>query len=430
MEQHGISKLDLKRRNRMQVLKILKQYGPTSRIDIAGTLELTRAAVTIITNEMIDQGIIAEIGEYKHVSEKAPRGRKKILIDINHHYKFALGITVEDDTVSVGLSTLSGDVLDKRNIRINETTERKAIYSFFVKSMNEILTDNCLDQSALLGIGFAIFPTMYSRMDVSIENGEPDFSKLQHFMSSYTSLPMVFDNSVKGMAMANIDFRKDFDPDRRNVGFLQYGKTLNYVFANINEPIIAYDNRTDFVNKMIINPSAEQVCECGRKGCVESEIAPDAVLGKIYKVFSKEQTPFLWQAAKGDKSAINKELICASYGKKDQAVVDIIDRAYLLMAVLVNNLYLSSNPERIVLHKFYFSGELSFDKFKESVAKIGGERVANAVHMSVIEEKHRFLSGCALVIRELFYNCGGYLAPQNARNDADKETESETATEE
>jgi DNA-binding Lrp family transcriptional regulator len=119
MEQHGISKLDLKRRNRMQVLKILKQRGPTSRIDIAGTLELTRAAVTIITNEMIEQGIIQEIGEYKHVTEKAPRGRKKILIDINHHYKFALGVTIEEDIVSVGLSTLSGAVLDKRNLPID-----------------------------------------------------------------------------------------------------------------------------------------------------------------------------------------------------------------------------------------------------------------------------------------------------------------------
>lgn len=76
MEQHGISKLDLKRRNRMQVLKILKQRGPTSRIDIAGTLELTRAAVTIITNEMIEQGIIQEIGEYKHVTEKLREAEK------------------------------------------------------------------------------------------------------------------------------------------------------------------------------------------------------------------------------------------------------------------------------------------------------------------------------------------------------------------
>ena len=95
MEQHGISKLDLKRQNRMYVLKILKQRGPTSRIDIAGALELTRAAVTIITNEMIEQGIIVELGEYKHVAEKTPRGRKKILIDVNSNFRFTIGIAIE-----------------------------------------------------------------------------------------------------------------------------------------------------------------------------------------------------------------------------------------------------------------------------------------------------------------------------------------------
>ena len=110
MEQQGISKLDLKRQNRMQVLKILKQRGPTSRIDIASTLEITRAAVTIITNEMIEQGVIVEIGEFKHNSERAPRGRKKILLDINHNYKFAVGVIIEDEIVNIGLSTLAGEV--------------------------------------------------------------------------------------------------------------------------------------------------------------------------------------------------------------------------------------------------------------------------------------------------------------------------------
>lgn len=410
VEQHGISKLDLKRRNRMQVLKILKQRGPTSRIDIAGALELTRAAVTIITNEMIDQGIIAEIGEYKHVSEKAPRGRKKILIDINHHYKFAMGITVEENLVSVGLSTLSGDVLDKRNLKITDTTDRKTIYSFFIKSMNDVLGDNCLEQSSLLGIGFAIYPTMYSRIDVSVVNGEPDFGKLRRFMSSYTSLPMVFDNSVKGTAMANIDFRKENDPNRRNIAFLQYGRNLNFVFTNLNEPIVSYDNRTDFVDKMIVNPSSDRICECGRRGCVENEISPDAVMKRIVRVFSKEQTPFLWQAAKGSADAITRELICASYAKRDPAIVKLIDNAYNLTAVLINNLYFSTNPQRMVLHKFSFSGELSFEKLKDAIVKIGGERVADSVTLSFIEDKHHFLSGCALAIRELFYNCGGYSA--------------------
>ena len=408
MEQHGISKLDLKRRNRMQVLKILKQRGPTSRIDIAGALELTRAAVTIITNEMIDQGIITEIGEYKHTSEKAPRGRKKILIDINHHYKFALGITVEEDIVSVGLSTLAGDVLDKRILKLTDSTDRKNIYSFFIKSMNDVLSDNCLEQSSLLGIGFAIYPTMFTKMDIPIKDGYPDFSHLKRFMSSYTELPMIFDNSVKGTAMANIDFRKDRDPESRNIAFLQYGKSLNFVFTNLNEPIVAYDNRTDFVNKMIIDPGSDRVCQCGRRGCVENEISPGSVKRKLVRAFSKEKMPFLWQAAKGDADYITAELVSAAYSRHDPAVVSIMDNTFMLLAVLINNLYFSTNPQKIVLHKFGFMGDLSFEKLKETINRVGGERVADSVCLSFVEDKHHFLSGCALAIRELFYNCGGY----------------------
>ncbi|SDA09944.1 Sugar kinase of the NBD/HSP70 family, may contain an N-terminal HTH domain [Ruminococcus sp. YE71] len=422
MEQHGISKLDLKRRNRMQVLKILKQRGPTSRIDIASALELTRAAVTIITNEMIDQGIISEIGEYKHISEKAPRGRKKILIDINHHYKFALGMTVEEELVSIGLSTLSGDVLDKRNLKITDATDRKTIYNFFIKSMNDVLSDNCLDQSSLLGIGFAIYPTMFQKMDVTIEHGQADFSQLEHFMSSYTSLPMVFDNSVKGTAMANIDFLKDRDPSSINIAFLQYGRSLNFVFTNLNEPIRSYDNRTDFVNKMIINPTSERICDCGRRGCVENELTTTAIKRRIVRVFSKDQTPFLYQAAKGLPENITMEMVLTAYSKRDPAVVKIVDSFLLMMAVLINNLYFSTNPQKIVLHKFPFSNEVSYEKLKETVMRIGGERVANAVSLSFVEDKHHFLSGCALAIRELFYNCGGYStdATENLHHDLSK----------
>lgn len=417
MEQHGISKLDLKRRNRMQVLKILKQQGPTSRIDIASALELTRAAVTIITNEMIDQEIILEVGEYKHTSEKAPRGRKKILIDINNHVKFALGITVQENIVCVGLSTLKGDVLDKRYLEIGALTERKAIYGFFIKSMNEVLADNCLDENSLLGIGFAIFPSMYRRMDISTSGGVPSFEKLRRFMSGYTSLPIVFDNSVKGTAMANIDFLKDRSPELSNIAFLQYGKSLNFVFTNLNEPIVAYDNRTDFVDKMIINPGSDRICECGRRGCVENELSVTAIKRKFTRALSPDQTPELWRVTEGRPDSIDREAIEQSYKKRDPAAVKIIDSAYSMLAVLINNLYFSTNPQRIVLHGFGYNDIFTYEKLRETILRIGGERVANCVVPSIIEDKHLFLSGCALVIRELFYNCGGYCAA-DTRTDA------------
>lgn len=415
MEQHGISKLDLKRRNRMQVLKILKQRGPTSRIDIAGTLELTRAAVTIITNEMIEQGIIAEIGEYKHVTEKAPRGRKKILIDINNHYKFPIGITVEEDIVSVGLSTLAGDVLDKRNMSIDKNTDYSKIKSFCEDSIKEILSDNCLEVDSILGIGFGIFPTMYSKLRIDVKDDVPDYSKLRAEIKEQINVPLVFDNSVKGTAMANIDFLKTKDVNRLNIAFLQYGNTMNFVVTNLNEPIISYDNRTNFVDKMIINPTSGRVCACGRKGCVESEITPSAIRRKVKEVYSAEETPYLYEVTNGNFMNVTRELLYTAYDKEDKAIKEIVNNEIMFIAVLINNLYFSTNPQKIVLHRFPLRSDEDFDKLKEAISRIAGPIVAGKVDRSIIDSRHRFLSGCALAIRELFFNKGGYDTPSKKK---------------
>ncbi len=416
MEQHGISKLDLKRRNRMQVLKILKTRGPTSRIDIAGTLELTRAAVTIITNEMIEQGIIQEIGEYRHVSEKAPRGRKKILIDINHHYKFVVGVSIEENLLSVGLSTLSGAVLDKRNVEITSDTKYERIEDFIASSVKEILSDNCLTEQNILGIGFGIFPTMYERLGIKMVDAEPDYSTAFAKVREFTQLPLVFDNSVKGTAMANIDFQKTKDLNRHNIAFLHYGNTIHFVVTNLNEPIVSYDNRTNFVDKMIINPNAETVCECGRRGCVENELTPMAVARKLKKVFSAQESPFLYEAARGNFDNVNADMLIAAYEKGEKSIVDIINDRFRLTAVLLNNLYFSTNPQKIVLHNFNFRTEAEFQMLKSAVTEIGGALVASKIELSIIEDKHRFLSGCALAIRELFFNKGGFDTPKGKQD--------------
>lgn len=407
MDQVGISKLDLKRQNRMQVLKILKQQGPTSRIDIAGILELTRAAVTIITNEMIQQGIIQEIGEYKHLTEKAPRGRKKILIDINHNYKFVLGVTIEENVVSVGLSTLFGAVLDKRNLDITESVSYEAIIDFAKKSSYDILNDNCLNKSNILGIGVGIFPSMYGSMGVNTETGKPNFSKLKKVAQEITSLPIVFDNSVKGTAMANIDFLKNRSPDRINTAFLQYGNSLHYAVTNLNDPIKSYDNRTDFVDRIIIDPN-EEVCEiCGKRGCAKSLMSPKAIIKNAKKVYSKERTPYLWNMTNGNVEDVKIDLIYDANNQGDEGIVEIFDKSFSLLAVLINNLYFTTNPQKIILHNFRTVSD-HFELTKKKVAEIAGEEVANSLQKSIIEDKHRFLSGCAIAIRELFYTRGGF----------------------
>lgn len=409
MEQFGISKHDLKRRNRMQILKILKQRGPTSRIDIANTLELTRAAVTIITNEMMEQGIIVEIGEYKHIAEKAPRGRKKILIDINYHYKFALGVTIDENVISVGLTTLAGDVLDKRNKTFIEARETiDTITDYVVKSIREILDDNCLENSQVLGIGFGIYSGFHELLGIKTVNGVTDYSELRKIVESYTDLPLVFDNSVRGTAIANIDFSKKRFDGIDDIAFLQFGQKLNFLTTSSDDKMLAYNVNTDYINKMIVEPDSDDVCpKCGRRGCVYNEITSYAAMKKIKRVFSKDKTPFLYKLANADSSKINDDMIFKAYREGDKEVIKIIDRLAKLLALLINNLYYITVPQRIIFHMSFLEKELAFAFMKRTVAGVTSTEVAQKLEMSIVESKHRFLSGCALAVRDLFFAKGG-----------------------
>ena len=139
MEYQGISKLDLKRRNRMQILKVIKECGPISRVDIASALEITRAAVTIITNEMIEEGVLYEVGEAPVSLENLQKGRRKILIDIDSNFKFAVGASISENGVSVGLSNLKPEVLDKNFLDISEETTYEEIVDFIVNETKRML---------------------------------------------------------------------------------------------------------------------------------------------------------------------------------------------------------------------------------------------------------------------------------------------------
>ena len=132
---------------------------------------------------------------------------------------------------------------------------------------------------------------MYSRLGISVEDGEPDYAKLKAAIREKTELPLVFDNSVKGTAMANIDFLKTKDINRHNIAFLQYVNSKHFVVTNLNDPIVSYDYRTNFVDKMIINPYSDRTCPCGRRGCVESELTPSATMSKLREVFSAAPPP-------------------------------------------------------------------------------------------------------------------------------------------
>ena len=78
----------LKNNNRYRIFDCLRRT-PMSRVQLSREVGLTKAAVTIITNELINEGIVFERG-LEGRSNK--RGRTSILLDIAADYGYSVGV--------------------------------------------------------------------------------------------------------------------------------------------------------------------------------------------------------------------------------------------------------------------------------------------------------------------------------------------------
>ena len=380
-----------------------------SRIDIADALSLTRAAVTIIINEMIEQNILHEIGEaYPQSYEKIPKGRKKILIDINHNYKFIIGAVIESAEISVGLCTLAGDVLDKLRREVTEESTPESIMEFVSSSVGLMMTNSCLDSKRILGIGVGIQPSVFGLMGVSMnESGEGDFSSVKKLLVNEYGLPVVIDNSVKGIAYANLDFFRDRFYSATNAILLQYGWNYYSVVVAADEALEGYNLAACNIDNIIVAPGGEPL-EGYADGSVKAELSVEALCRRVRRIYSEKNTPILYKLTGGDVDAVTFNAILDAYSLGDKGVETEKKHSIQLLTVLLNNLLYAVNPEVIILHNFpdFEKDEAEYQRLIPRTVRQGDD---SRIIRSGVEQKHAFLGGCSLALRKLFLAEGGYL---------------------
>ena len=403
MEFQGISKLDLKRRNRTHILSVIKENGPISRVDIASTLKITRAAVTIITNEMIEEGVLYEVGEAPIIPENLQKGRRKILIDINPNFKFALGAAINENAITVGLTNISGEILDKDMIDITPATTTEDIVDFIITSSKKMIQNSCLDRSKILGIGIGILPEMCSKMKIYYKDGKLDFSSFAEKIESELNIRVSCKNLISALALSN---QNDVYAEKSgNYIFLKMGKHFNISILLENEIMHDYVEHTNSVEKMIVNTDGRQI-EGYPDGSVKAELTETAIQEKYQEVFSSEKTPILWEITSGNKENINWKAISMAASKGDIGVLEVMNGVLKCLSVLLNNLSNAFFAKYIVLHGFYIDEWIN-DFVKNYLSLHYGEELAKKIRVSRTEGELEFKGGCAISILEFFYQRGG-----------------------
>ncbi len=137
----------IKNDNRATILNLIRK-APVSRAEISATAGLSKSSVTMITNALIAEGQIKEIG-----TEESAVGRKRILLDIVANYRFAAGIILHRRDIKVCLTDLKGEVLDKEKTEIERFSSSTEVIDYTVNTVFELMRRNNLSKDDCIGIG-------------------------------------------------------------------------------------------------------------------------------------------------------------------------------------------------------------------------------------------------------------------------------------
>src|SRR2546423_13384757 len=105
---HKSDRALMKQSNQHVVLQLIRNEGPISRKDIAQISGLSPASVSGITGELIDRGLVHEVGE---ADGDGRAGRRAVLLRLNPHAGYVVGVKLAVRAIACVLTDLDANVL-------------------------------------------------------------------------------------------------------------------------------------------------------------------------------------------------------------------------------------------------------------------------------------------------------------------------------
>lgn len=312
-------------KNEKIILSLINK-APVSRAYIAKKTGLTKAAVTIIVDDLKQRGIVTEQN-----SKSDTVGRNPVMLFLNKRAFYTVGINITRRDIAVGISDLGGNVIKQDTFPV--CSPDKA-FAKIKNAVEEQILSSGLDKSKIYKIA------VVTPGPVDTENGiilnSPNFNAWHNVpivseIKKITGMEVVFENVSSAAAIAEKYFGSAQDAENFLTLQVDEGIGSGIVIKDalfkgpceIGHTSIKYDG---------IN------CECGNKGCLEKYASIPRILEKTsYKSWREavdsddsrvlqEEAEYLGSAiiSANNIFAFDKVVLCGDLTYKPKKIIKLI----------------------------------------------------------------------------------------------------------
>jgi len=349
--------------NRQILLNIVRENQPISRADLARRMSVTRGVVSVLAQELIEQGLI-----YEGATGEVTRGRKPTFLHIRTQDRLAVAVDVRFSKTFVMLSDFSGHQLA---LEIYDTVFE---LPQFVKDLSSRVKRMLKTQGAAgncEGIGVVV-PGMVDHRTGRVLNaptlGWRDVD-IRDRLAAATGLPVQVENSGRACSLAHLWLERGEGAATQSFVYVSVSDGVGVGVVVGGELVRGRDHIAGEFGHMPLSLDGPR-CMCGMTGCWEAYISNLATLSRYFGWnLSKLSPKALHEAGRDSFNVL--DLVARARGgdaKADAAIQATARFLGLGLATVVNTI----NPDCI-----YLAGEITtaWDLIEETVRGALAERV-------------------------------------------------------
>lgn len=341
----------MKKINKSIVLELLRKASPLSRAEVAKTTGLTKATVSTLVAELMEENLLYEIG-----TGESSGGRKPVLLVFRQDAGYAIGVDLGVRDIHAVLTDLKGTIVHETRSSLRGMDTPEQVLGRLKDCLRRLMNKAPASPYGVVGIGVGV-------PGITDDKGTVLFAPnlgwrnvpLQSLLEAEFKVPVIIDNEANAGAVGEKEF--GIGRDVSNLIYISVGIGIGSGIILKDELYRGASGYSGEMGHFTVHADGRP-CRCGNVGCWELYASEQAILAEAEALLSPDAADDgsgAETAAEADDSATvvprqaELEALASLADSGNEAAQELFRRTGRYLGVGVVNIINTFNPELIII---------------------------------------------------------------------------------
>ncbi len=360
----------IKQKNLSLIKKVIYQYSPISRIEIAQRLSLTSPTITTSVNPMIAQGLLRELPAFRNGqdAERTP-GRRPVMLEFVPEAHYFCGVDLGPYQICYTLTDLMGRPVAVHASPYSGIGSYESTIKMLAEGIPQFIKETELQQEKVLGVG-VVLPGLIDgttgKINSTFRNGWGGHF-LPRDLSERIGIQVRLDNNVRARIIEADLFSRTLLGDPVAYFYVSYGVACHLMI----DGSALYGNyaAAGEIGHIVVAPDGPLCTTCGNYGCLESLSSEKAILDQCRASLYYSRTPSILIELCHDPDQLTIEHVLEAQHQGERTVEHIVYGCIKYLGAALANVINLINPSTVLIDGHIFSLKQNRVRLMEEVEK-------------------------------------------------------------